>query len=165
MPRPLIIAGSMMLCLVALSSMVFNYQSADFRLKDTRDNNIPLSENQKIGWKAILLEASQYQPTTKGSNQTIDKSETEISDSTVVGIILDEPNLVLLLIEGTNEIVPIKIGEGWLNNWVIKSIKADTVSWLNTQNQQQYVQRLFDLTISETTTNKKINKKRNGKRK
>jgi hypothetical protein len=48
---------------------------------------------------------------------------------------------------------------------VLESLQADTVTWLNTKNQQQYVQPLFDLTISETATNKKINKKTNGKRK
>jgi hypothetical protein len=166
MSKTLILAGLIIASLVTLISVGTNYQSADIPLKDDRVNNTSVSKNEKLAWKTILLTASQYQsPVTKSANQVTSKQVTEINDSTVVGIVLDEPSSVLLIIEGDNDVKSFKIGDGWLENWVVESLQADSINWLNTENQQTYVQPLFDLTLSETATNKKVNKKRNGKRK
>lgn len=165
MPRTLFIAGLIIFSLVTLVSVVSNYQSSAFLEKDDRANNTTFSTNQKFAWKTVLLTVSQYQPNiTQGSKQLVNSQEPVISDSTVVGIILDEPSSVLLVIEGYSEVQAFKVGEGWLENWIIKSLQADSVNWLNTKDQNQYVQPLFDLTISVTATNKILNKK-NGKSK
>jgi hypothetical protein len=166
MPKILLIAGLLIFSIVTLVSVASNHQSSAIQFKDGLVNDPSLFKNQKVAWKTILLTTSQYQPSvTKSTNQEVIKTATVISDSTVVGIILDEPSSALLVIEGNSNVTSFKIGEGWLENWVVESLQADTVSWLNTKNQQQYVQPLFDLIISETATNKKINKKTNGKRK
>jgi len=164
MPKTLFIAGLIILSIVTVISVASNYQSAAIQLKGDRVNSTSLSKNEKFAWKTILLTAPQYQTSnTKGTNQTVTKQVTEISDSTVVGIVLDEPSSALLVIKGDNVVKSFKIGEGWLENWVVESLQADSVNWFNTKNQQLYVQPLFDLTISDTATNKKVNKKKKRK--
>jgi hypothetical protein len=121
----------------------------NFRTTNTPKNTLEVVqyENktfQQNDWVAILERAPQYKKAQVLESTTPVTSEVHISDGQVIGI-LDKPSSVLIYVDQPDSLEPLLLttGEGWLPNWIIEQIRADSVVWVNIENQESYTQFLF----------------------
>jgi hypothetical protein len=129
-----------------LLSALVNFQWAE----PLKAKNQLSTQNIKLGmaidWQSILSQLTQYIPAeTSIKPQVILETESNISDATVVGILLNKKRSVLIYNPLQEQLEPmqLKLGEGWLENWILSEIESDFVIWTNQVNNQTYTQPLF----------------------
>jgi hypothetical protein len=155
MPSRLIYCAVIILCLSLILAILFNYESEPLA-QDQRQLSFEQIENaQQNDWKNILSVLPQYKkperPLTEQelAAQTAllnaSNKQAVISDSQLIGIIVDKPKSVLIYIQHQTSLEPVQlaIGQSWLVDWQLSQINADSAVWLNIQTQQSYTQWLF----------------------
>lgn len=145
MIKPLILPCAIILLACALLSSWLNFQSpsAEARQRDFID--LSSQQKPKDTWADVLAKLPQYRETLEVKAVPEVVRQPKISDSKIIGIVVDKPKSVLLLIDDQSEAIPkqLNIGEGWLENWIIRKIAPDSISWVNTLTQEDYTQTLF----------------------
>jgi hypothetical protein len=148
MPKPLLKLCGFILCLCAVISLLLNYQIAN-KSKPQRQLSL-LDDNivSQFDWIAVLEQLPQYrqQVVINAAPDNKLKRQSQLSDGKIIGIVLDPPKFILLFVDNSDSFAPLQLtlGEGWLDNWVIKKINADSVVWFDSQSQKSYIQRLFN---------------------
>jgi hypothetical protein len=162
MSKPLVTSAIVFLVTIILMSVISNFQYANTLSKNGQRTPFNIATIEEIDWQSAMLIAPQYQPLAKqsGQNHTQEPKKAEITDTLLVGIVLDTGKSALLVLDKTNEIINLTVGEGWLEHWVINSIQSDSITWLNNENQTQYIQPLFNLTAQNVALDNKPNKKK-----
>jgi len=110
-------------------------------------------EDNKFDWKEVLVAIPVYfKPPEK--TKTVDTSKptpkpepkrmpTEARFVAVVNLDTDKEAAGMFLIPGNDQPKALKVGDGWLNQWTIKELKADYVIWINAENNSEIAQALF----------------------
>jgi hypothetical protein len=162
------------LCLVlAVSS---NYESEPLPEKQRQLSFEQIGKNEQSDWKNVLSALPQYKEAASAltekelAAQALLKAAPKqaiISDSQLIGIIVDKPRSVLLFIQHQASLDPVQLtlGQSWLADWQLHQINADSAVWFNIQTQQSFTQWLFsspDQTPEQTieplnTTSNEIN--------
>lgn len=152
MPKQMVRFCVIIFCLCAIGSSLINFQIANAP-KSQRKLTLHDSKTfSQLDWIAVLSQLPQYkkaeEKTESINTQTV---ELQISDGHLIGIVADEPNSVLIYVSQSDSLEPLQltVAEGWLTNWVIRRINADSVEWFNQLNQQSYKQMLFNNSNSE----------------
>lgn len=157
MPKQLTVLSLIILSLCAIGSSLLNFQTAG-ALKSQREFALLDGETFKqIDWIAILSQLPQYKKveinadTISADPNNTQIADVQISDGHIIGIVVGQPNSVLVYVDQSDSLEPLQltVGEGWLPNWVIKQINPDSVEWSNQLTQQSYTQMLFNHSNSE----------------
>ena len=155
MPNRLIIIALSILGVSLLLAVLSNYQSEPLPEKPRQFNFEQIGKNEQNDWKNILSSLPQYKkPERPLTEQELAAQaallnsapkQAVISDSQLIGIIIDKPRSILLFIQQQDSLEPVQltIGQSWLTDWQLSQINADSAVWLNTQTQQTYTQWLF----------------------
>lgn len=145
MIRALILPGAIVLLVCALLSSWINYQSPSIETKQREFLNISNQQKSKNNWVDVLSQLPQYRKVVEVKAEPEVVQQPQISNSKIIGIVVDKPRSVLLLIDSQTETTPqqLNVGDGWLENWIIQDIAPDSITWVNTQTQQDYIQTLF----------------------
>ena len=137
-----------------------SYQTASPPKEQRELLDLLSDDNVRVDWVSILSELPQYKEpeVLKAKSEANSTQEQQISDSQIIGIIVDAPKSILLLIDSDIDTAPqqLSLGEGWLKNWKIQTIEADSITWVNTLNQQTYIQTLF-ASVENDSKNLKTN--------
>ena len=98
---------------------------------------------ESIQWKGVLLGVSQFNNETSAPQKSVE-DKVSIIDSTIIAIIADKPQSVVLMTKSDDKnAIQLFIGESWLNHWVLDQINPDSVTWKNIVNQELKTQYLF----------------------
>ena len=173
MPNRLVACAASTLCLSAVFAVLLNYECEPL-VQDQRQLSFnEIKNTEQSNWQNILLTLPQYKKPERALTEqelaaqealfNVASKEITISDSQLIGIILDKPRSVLLSIRAQSNLEPVQLilGQSWLADWQLSKINADSAIWFNTQTQQSYTQWLFsyaDQTIdSLNTTSNEMN--------
>lgn len=155
MPNRLITCASIILCLSLFLGVLVNYEAEPVPQQQRQLSFAEIEKTQSNDWQAILLSMPQYKklgpPLTdeelaaQAAALSATKKQATISDSLLIGVIVDKPRSVLLFIQNQANLEPIQltVGQSWLANWQLSEITPDSAVWINTQTQQTYTQLLF----------------------
>ena len=145
MIKPLILPSSAILLICAILATWLNYQGAS-PAKEQRELLDLLNEEKiQVNWLDVLSQLPQYRKPNEVKTEPDVVREQRISESQIIGIVVDNPKSALLLIDAQKESLPQQfgIGDGWLENWEIQKINPDAITWVNTLTQQNHIQTLF----------------------
>lgn len=155
MPSRLISSAVGILCLSLFLAILVNYEPEPLP-QDQRQLSFEQIENaQQNDWKNILAALPQYKkPERPLTEQELaaqvallnaQPKQAVISDSLLIGIIVDKPRSVLLYVQNQTNLTPVQLnlGQSWLADWQLSQINADSAVWINTQTQESYTQWLF----------------------
>jgi hypothetical protein len=149
MNKPLILPSAAIMLICALLSSWLNYQSSSIESKQRDLLDLSNQQKTKNTWADVLSQLPQYGKTVEVKTEPEVVQQPKISDSIIIGIIVDKPKSVLLLINSQTDAAPqqLNVGDGWLDSWIILEIAPDSITWTNKLTQQNYIQTLFaDLT-------------------
>lgn len=132
-----------MICVIL--SAWHNYQTASPPKEQREMLDLLSIDKAQVNWITILSQLPQYRKEDEVKKESDILKEQQISDSQIIGIVVDNPKSVLLLIGSKTEVIShqLSVGEGWLTDWKIQKIEPDSITWVNTRNQQIYIQTLF----------------------
>lgn len=155
MPNRLLTLAALMLCLTVLGSVLINIESEPHLTEQRQLDFDQLGDKDHYAWQAVMSLLTQFKKPPKklteqelaaqAALQSKQNKQTKISDARLIGIIVDSPVAALLVIPEHQAIEPLQltIGQSWLNNWQLETIKADSVVWLNIKTNESYTQFLF----------------------
>jgi hypothetical protein len=147
MPKQLIFVSAIVLCLCAIISSLVNFETVGLPKSQRELTLLDIQPFNQIDWRAVLSQLPQYKKVEmKTEPNKLSVPEIRISDGQIIGIVVDDPASVLIFLSHTKNQEPLmlSVSEGWLTNWVIKQINADSVDWYNNLTQQSYKQPLFN---------------------
>jgi hypothetical protein len=142
----------------ASMAVLLNVQTASPLKAKTQDTENSNQTSAHIDWRSILSQLPQYSPKKIERAATkATKISPQISDSIIVGIVVDEPRSVFLFVplqvsgpektmppsQKTNEVIQLTVSQGWLEDWKIERILPDSIIWLNSKTKGSYKQPLF----------------------
>ena len=143
------IAAGILLAVMTFSSLI-HIVEMDVKLEQQLTDNKILQPQNGMDWQPILMQMSQFQTKLETKAPVIKDVQVKISDATLIAVIADNPQSAIILIPEENEQPrQLSIGEGWLNQWIIKQITADAVIWENNGNNETYTQWLFASTATQ----------------
>jgi hypothetical protein len=166
MPSRLRISAAIILCLSLLLSVILNFESAPALQNQRQLSFEQIEKSAQNDWQNILAALPQYKKAERALTEKELAAQTAllnsaakqpvISDAQLIGIIVDTPPSVLLFLQQANiEPIQLSLGEGWLPDWQLSQINADSAIWHNIKTQQKYTQFLFSnagLNIDTTNT-------------
>lgn len=148
MPKQLLKFCALVLCLCIICAALLNFQIAGTSKSQRQLSLLDNDVAAQFDWVAILEQLPQYKQKIVSKVILVNKDikQAQLSDGKIIGIVLDPPKSVLLYVAQSESLVPLQLtlGEGWLDNWLIKKINADSVVWFDSQSQQSYTQLLFN---------------------
>jgi hypothetical protein len=146
MPRQLIFLSVVVLFLCVIGASLVNFRTAG-PTKSQRELSLLAGEtSDPIDWIIVLSQLPQYKKAEmKTASIPTTAAEVHISDSRIIGIVVDKPASVLIYLNQSQEIEPLQltVGEGWLKDWKIQKIAPNAITWVNVLSQQPYIQTLF----------------------
>lgn len=165
MTKPLIACCAIVLITTAIVASLVNIQRLPVPEDKAFNIEAIAQKNEQIAWVDVLEKLPQY-AAQKTVNLTVDNQETppQILDAKLIGIVVDEPSSVLLLIPKNmpNEPVQLSRGESWLDGWTIEKVLPDSVIWVNQTTNKNVTQFLFGIAnngANQEQTNLKSGKK------
>ena len=145
MIKTLLLPCSAILLICAILAAWLNYQGAS-PVKEQRELLDLLNEEKiQVNWLDVLSQLPQYRKPNEVKTEPNIVREQRISDSQIIGIVVDNPKSALLLIDAEPDAMPhqLVVGEGWLKDWKIQKIEPDSITWVNTLTKKSYIQTLF----------------------
>jgi hypothetical protein len=140
----LLLSGSILFSIIILSIFANSISGNTGMEKQQKDERISFYKSN-IDWKTILSDIPQFKPEKYKAEDIRSVKEVHISDSTIIAIVADTPQSVIIITNENPEIqLQLNNGETWLKSWKIKNIEPDSINWVNEANQQTYTQMLFD---------------------
>jgi len=155
MPSRLISCATSALCLSLVFAILINYEPEPLPQAQRQLSFEQIENAQQNDWQAILAALPQFkQPARPLTEQELaaqaallnaTPKQAVISDSLLIGIIVDKPRSVLLYVQQQASLAPVQLslGQSWLADWQLSQINADSAVWINTQTQESYTQLLF----------------------
>jgi hypothetical protein len=145
MIKTLILPCLAILIICATLGTWLNYQIPSPAKKQREPLDFLSEQKIQVNWTNALSQLPQYKKPDQAKSAPEIVREQQISDSQIIGIVVDNHKSALLLTDNNNKSSPqqFNIGDGWLKNWKVQSIEPDSITWVNTLTQQHYIQTLF----------------------
>lgn len=103
-------------------------------------------KHEHFDWFSVLTTMPIYQTDKKDKKPQVAAKVISLSDAKLVAIVSDSPKTAMLLTPESQSLSPlaIKIGEGWLENWTLKTINTDHVVWQSSVSNDTHTQYLYE---------------------
>lgn len=119
----------------------------------SQNDELTINEDEtNIDWKETLKSIPAYfkkpeqKEVKKAKSKTKAKPKRKPNEARLIALVNlgdKKKSAGVFLLPKSNELKSLKVGEGWLDSWTLKTVEADYVVWMNTEEKTEIRQKLF----------------------
>lgn len=141
--------GAILIAVIVLSSFSYQLPSvSDVVVVSNEKEDLALVE-EPVNWESVLKTVPNYFKDPEKENlekATVQEVRRLPNEAQLVAIINSDGagrTAGVFIVPGLQEPQAIELGDTWLPPWKLKNISADSVTWLNTNDDAEIYQKLF----------------------